>query len=188
MSESGPPPGLVRIARIGRSHGLHGAMRVQPESPVAVVVLRASDSVWVEGFGDTDVGYVGTHGRDILLELDRVRRVETAKRLVHAGIFVEAAIVDEARRAFDTRDDDPNDPYRWIGRRVEVAPNDGGTTDGNATDLGVVEAVDGSSLQPLLRVRGPAGELLLPAFAPYVRLGDASIVLVDPPEGLLDPS
>lgn len=178
MDASGPPPGHVRVARIGRSHGLNGAVRVQLEMPIGRDALQAADTVWIEGLGDVEVLHFGPHGRDFLLELDRVRRVETAKRLVHAAVFVSASLIDEARRADDERPDDPSDPQRWIGLPVRF----------DGSDLGTVEGLEGSPLQPLLRIRGSAGDLLLPAAAPYVRRGTAAIDLIDPPDGLLDPT
>lgn len=178
MDASGPPPGHVRVARIGRSHGLNGAVRVQVEVPFGVDALQASDTVWVEGLGDVEVLHFGPHGHDFLLELGRVRRVETAKRLVHAAVFVPDAVIEAVRRESDERPDDPADPQRWIGLPVRF----------ESRDLGSVEAIEGSPLQPLLRIRGASGDLLLPATAPYVRRSRDVIDLVDPPDGLLDPS
>lgn len=179
MDPSRPPAGYVAVARVGRSHGLAGAMRVRPHDAAGAEALTASSSLWIEGLGDATPVQLSVHGggAELLLRVDRVRRVETAKKLVHAEILVpgDALEAARARLAHDTSDDDP---HGWLGLPVRHQDR----------ELGRVDAVDGPALQPLLRVRGPQGELLLPARAPYVRHEDGVVRLVDPPDGLLDPS
>jgi ribosomal 30S subunit maturation factor RimM len=178
MDPSRPPPGTVAVARVGRSHGLAGAMRVRPFDAAGAEALAASTSVWIEGLGEATPLQASVHGGgDLLLRVDRVRRVETAKRLVHAEIRVASERLDAARSALDAVAD-ADDPRTWLGWPVLFGDD----------ELGRVDAVDGPGLQPLLRVRGPRGELLLPARAPYVRAGDGAVRLVDPPDGLLDPA
>ena len=169
---SRPPPGHRPVARIGRSHGLDGAMRVQPTGDLGaegLEALEAATSVWIDGLGDAQVVSFGPHGRDFLLRVDRVRRVETAKQLVHATVWapLPAAVPTDA---------DDGDLAALIGLPVRV---DGRT-------IGEIVGVEGPALQPLLRMRGPAGETFLPAAAPYVRTGPDGVDVVDPPPGLLD--
>jgi len=179
MDPSRPPPGYVAVARIGRSHGLAGAMRVRPDDAAGARALAASSSLWIEGLGQATPLQVSVHGSgggELLVRVDRVRRVETAKRLVHAEIRVPAEALTAARSAL-AEETDADDPRSWVGWPVLLGDE----------ELGRVDAVDGPALQPLLRVRGPRGEVLLPARAPYVLRGDGVVRLVDPPEGLLDP-
>lgn len=183
MDRSGPPPGHVRVARIGRSHGLAGAMHVRLEADASDTALSVATTVWIDDLGEAEIVHFGPHGRGHLLELDRVRRVETAKRLVHAGVYLPSEVLDAALREDDAAADvleetSGPDPKRWIGRPVR---HDG-------DEVGTVEDVLGSPLQPLLSVAGPAGRLLLPAHAPYVRADEDAIELIDPPAGLLDPA
>lgn len=166
---SRPPTGSRPIARIGRSHGLAGAFRVHSESDDAAAVLAAADLVWIDGLGEARVLSFVPHGRDWLLRVDRVRRVELAKRLVHALVHVVAPTGDA---------DAAPRPEAAVGRPVRV----GGRR------YGEVVAVEGTPLQPLLRVRGPDGERFLPAAAPYVRIGEDGVDVDDPPAGLLDAS
>lgn len=165
---SRPPSGHRPVARIGRSHGLDGAMRVHPVAGVGAEALQAAPAVWIDGLGETRVVSFGPHGREFLLRVDRVRRVETAKQLVHATVWApplaSAAETDDA------------DLTALIGRPVRV----------NGRTIGEVVGVEGPALQPLLRMRGPAGETFLPAAAPYVRTGPDGVDVVDPPPGLLD--
>ena len=183
MDRSGPPPGHVRVARIGRSHGLAGAMHVHLEASAAATALSDATTVWIDDLGPAQVVHFGPHGQGHLLEVDRVRRVETAKRLVHAGVHLPTQAIDAALRDDDAAADlleeayGP-DPRRWIGRPVR---HDG-------DEIGIVEDVIGSSLQPLLRVVGAGGAWLLPAQAPYVHADGGVIELIDPPDGLLDPA
>lgn len=174
---SRPPTGSRPVARIGRSHGLAGAFRVHPESDDAAAVLAAADHVWIDGLGEARVLSFVPHGRDWLLRVDRVRRVELAKRLVHAIVHAVAPARDGG---VDAGAGDPADrrPEAALGRPVRV--------DGRR--YGEVVAVEGTPLQPLLRVRGPDGERFLPAAAPYVRIGEDGVDVDDPPAGLLDAS
>jgi ribosomal 30S subunit maturation factor RimM len=154
-------------------------MRVRPYDAAGAEALAASTWLWIEGLGEAEPLALSVHGagNELLLRVDRVRRVETAKRLVHAAIHVPSEVLDAARAAL-ARDDLGDDPRRWVGLPVRA----------DGRELGRVDAVDGPALQPLLRVRGPQGEVLLPARAPYVRVEDGAVRLVDPPEGLLDPT
>lgn len=139
-------------------------MRVHPDDASGAEALAASSHVWVEGLGDSEVEGFGPHGAGYLLRLTRVRRVESAKRLVHARIWVEAGALAAA------------EPVAWVGLPVQL----------DGRELGTVEAVDGPAFQPLLRVRRPGGLLFLPANAPYVQLEPDVVRIVDPPEGLLE--
>ncbi len=145
-------------------------MRVHPEGDVGVETLQATSSVWIEGLGETRIVRFGPHGREFLLRVERVRRVETAKQLVHATVWAKPITPAPS----DTTND--MDLTTLIGRPVRS----GGRT------IGEIVGVEGAALQPLLRVRGPAGETFLPAAAPYVRTGPDGVDIVDPPPGLVD--
>lgn len=144
-------------------------MRVHPVGDVGADTLLASPSVWIDGLGETRVVSFGPHGREFLLRVDRVRRVETAKQLVHATVWAPPL-------ASPPEGTDDAALTALIGLPVRV---DGRT-------IGEIVGVEGPALQPLLRLRGPAGETFLPAAAPYVRTGPDGVDVVDPPPGLLD--
>jgi hypothetical protein len=171
---SRPPTGARPITRIGRSHGLAGAFRVHPESDDAAAVLAAAEQVWIDGLGEARVLSFVPHGRDWLLRVDRVRRVELAKRLVHA--HVHAVAPAGGGDAGAGAGDDAARPEAAVGRPVRV----------DGRPYGEVVALEGTPLQPLLRVRGPDGERFLPVAAPYVRVGEDGVDVDDPPAGLLD--
>jgi ribosomal 30S subunit maturation factor RimM len=179
VDPSRPPAGYVAVARVGRSHGLAGAMRVRPHDAAGAEALAASSSLWIEGLGEAVPQQLSVHGRgdELLLRVDRVRRVETAKKLVHAEIRVPRPALEAARTALE-REAGEDDPRGWVGLPVRHQDR----------ELGRIDAVDGPALQPLLHVQGPHGTLLLPARAPYVRHEGDAVHLVDPPDGLLDPA
>lgn len=148
-------------------------MRLHPEGDGGVEALqealRSASPIWIDGLGEASVASFGPHGRDYLLRVDRVRRVETAKQLVHATVWAQPVTPTPS----DTSD---IELAALIGRPVRV----------NGRTIGEIVGVEGAALQPLLRMRGPAGETFLPAAAPYVRTGPDGVDLVDPPPGLLD--
>lgn len=163
-----PPRELVEVARVGRSHGLEGAVRVHPRDDASLEALRAAERVWVEPLGELSVVDLRPHGAHWLLRMDRVRRVEVAKSLVHAGVFVDVR-------------DLPEEVAADLGRDATGLPV---WVDGER--YGEVVAVEGTPSQPILRVRGPHGQRLVPAAAAYVEVDDDAVRVTRPPPGLLD--
>lgn len=168
MDPSRPPPGARPVARLGRAHGLQGAVRVHPGDDADLAALRAAERVWIEGLGETRVLSVAAHGRSWLLRVDRLRDVEDARRRVHADVCV-----------LDPEDapDAAGGPPDLVGLPVVV--------DGRL--WGEVIEPAGAPANPLAVVRGPAGEATVPLAAPYVRVEDDRVAIDHPPEGLLDP-
>lgn len=169
MSDSAPPPGFLLLGEIGRSIGLDGAVRLHPRHDEAPSALEALDEVFVEGLGATTVEELRPHGRWWLLRLGRVRRVERARELAHARVWGERERLDGELVARLRRADPSGLPVLVDGR-----------------PWGEVLAREGDEPHPWLRVRGPAGEVLLPARAPYVRTEANEVRVDDPPPGLLD--
>lgn len=169
MSDPAPPPrGFVEVARLGRSHGLEGAVRVHPLDDAARDALAAAPSVWVDGLGDARVVELKAHGAHLLLRLDRLRRVEAAKELVHAAVRVDPVELPEEVAA--------GLAPGAVGLPVRV----------DGREHGEVVAIEGPAASPILRVRGPGGERLLPLAADYVTLHADRVEVRDPPPGLLD--
>ena len=172
-----PPEGLRPAARIGRRHGLRGAVRLHPFDDLAIAALHAAveggDPLWLDGVGEVRLEGFARHGDAWRARFDRVRTPERAADLVHATLWVPADD-DVAHGAPEATS---------VGRPVRLVRGDAAPE-----DVGVVEALEGGPTNPLLRVRVAGGALLLPRAAPYVREADDAVTLVDPPEGLLDPS
>lgn len=169
MTDAGSPPrGSVEVARLGRSHGLEGVVRVHPHDDASREALAAAGRVWVDGLGDAEVLGLKRHGPHLLLRLDRLRRVELAKALVHAAVHVDRGLLPDAIAAA-------------LGRDATGLPV---LVDGRP--YGRVRAVEGSEAAPLLRVDGPHGERLVPLAAEYVQRTDDAVIVTDPPPGLLE--
>lgn len=151
---------------MGRSHGLAGLVFVHPRDEAALAALAASDEVWVDGLGAAQVLELKAHGKGWLLRIDRVRRVELAKSLVHAAVRIDP-------RALPAGTAGPAPDLRGLPVLVDGRPY--GT---------VLERVEGP--QPLLRIDGPTGEVLVPASAPYVAVDADAVRVRDAPAGLLD--
>jgi ribosomal 30S subunit maturation factor RimM len=166
MDPSRPPPGSRAVARLGRVHGLRGAVRAHPYGEAELATLRAAERVWIEGLGEARVLSLAPHGRAWLLRVDRLRDVGAAQRRVHAEV-----------RVLDASPEPESGPDP-VGLPVEV--------DGRR--WGEVVALAGVPANPLAVVRGPRGEATLPLAAPYVRVEADRIVVDDPPEGLLEPT
>jgi ribosomal 30S subunit maturation factor RimM len=169
MDPSRPPPGARPVARLGRAHGLHGAVRVQPFTDADLAALRAAERVWIAGLGEARVLSLAAHGRGWLLRVDRLRDVDDARRRVHA----EVRVVDPVGSQ-----DETDGAHDLAGLPVEVDGRPWGEVVGRA----------GAPANPLAVVRGPAGDATLPLAAPYVQVEDDRIVVRDPPAGLLEPS
>lgn len=170
MNASDPPSGHVEVGRLGRSHGLAGLVHVHPRDEAALSALAAADEAWIDGLGPVRVLEVKPHGKGWLLRADRIRRVETAKALVHAAIRVDPASLPAAVAEVLS----PG----LAGRPVEV----------DGRPYGTVAELLADAPQPLLRIDGPAGEVLVPLNAPYVHVDESVVRIVDAPAGLLDES
>ncbi|MEX2501548.1 MAG: hypothetical protein WD336_04160 [Trueperaceae bacterium] len=172
------PEGTVTVGRVGRSHGLRGLFRVRIDHPHGAALLAGAERVWIDGLGEARVDAFVPHGRDWLLSVDRVRRIETAQRLLHADVRARVPASPSPGAADPVEDDDA---YPATVRTGVPVLHDGRT-------LGTVVATCGSPLQPLLRIalEGGTDERYLPAQAPYVQVHDDAVRLIDPPPGLLD--
>lgn len=156
------------MGRVGRSHGLDGAMRLLPENDAAIRALESALVVWIDGLGEARVLEFAPHGRHWLLRVDRIRRVESAKAHLHAAVRVDPATLPSEIAAAMAPD--------ATGLPVWV--------DGER--YGTVAAVEPGGANPLLIVRGPTGERPVPLRAPYVEVGPDAVRLHDPPPGLLE--
>ena len=156
------------MARLGRSHGLAGLVHVHPHDEASLAALAAAEEAWIDGLGEVRLLELKPHGSRWLLRTDRIRRVETAKEFVHAAVRVDpGALPPDVAAALETG---------TAGRPVLL----------DGSPYGTLLDVVGSEAQPLLRIEGPNGEVLVPATAPYVTLHDHEVRLDDPPAGLLD--
>jgi ribosomal 30S subunit maturation factor RimM len=169
--DEAPPPGWVRLGRLGRPFQLQGALHLQSSGPAADTVVRelagAGAQVWLSGIGRIRLREVWRARGGVAVAFQGVYSPERAREHVHRELWVEPGAV---------RDEDDGVGVEFLdGAEVRV--------DGQPYGR-VVEVVLGA--QDLLVVEGPHGRRWVPWGAPYVTWDGTSVDVVDPPAGLLD--
>lgn len=164
----------VVVGRIGRPHGIRGAVTVEPRTdepderfaPDAVLLPQSGASPLV-------VRHSQWHSGRLLVEFDGVDDRNQAEAL--------RGTILEVERSDDARPDDPEEFYDSALLGCEVV-----TVSGEA--LGEVTEVAHLPAQDLLVVAREGGELLVPFVSEIVPSVDLEgrVITVDPPEGLLD--
>jgi 16S rRNA processing protein RimM len=167
-------PALVIVGRVVKPHGVRGEMRVDPETdfPDRLVGLREAHLV--------------LDGRPTPVTMETVRRTGE-------GFLVKIAGIDR-----------PEDAGKWRGALLAVAREDAAVlpegryyifdvmgmtavTDAGQA-LGVIDEVIRTPANDVFVIRGPRGEILVPAIASVVLAvdGAARRVVIHPLPGLLD--
>jgi 16S rRNA processing protein RimM len=167
-----PREGFTAVGRVARPHGLRGELRVAAFSPEAPN-LRAGRHLWLGGNEVT---------------LTASRRATDSWIVVVAGISSRSAAERFAGHLFEAPDgevaresDDSYFVHELIGLRV--------ITD-TGEELGEVVEVLQPGANDVYVVRGPRGEVLLPAVAEVVSRIDlpVGVMTITPLPGLLDGS
>ncbi|SON62508.1 Ribosome maturation factor RimM [Mycobacterium simulans] len=171
------------VGRVVKAHGINGEIVVEvrtddPDNRFAPgTTLRAKRFRGADQEGDNERGYVvdsaRDHGARLLVRLVGVTDRDAADAL-RGSLFVidsdELPPIDEPDTFYD---------HQLEGLRVR-------TTVGQ--DIGVVAEVLHTAAGELLAVKRDAGEVLVPfvsAIVTTVSLDDG-VLVIDPPEGLLD--
>ena len=174
-----PPPGWLRLGRLGRPFQLHGALRLHGSGPAAEGVVlelaRAGATVWLSGAGPTRLREGRRVGGGVVVAFQGAYSPERARAHVHRELWAEPAAVAAARAAGGA-EAEPDVVLELLeGAAVRV--------DGVAYGT-VARVVAGA--QDLLLVDGPDGPRWVPWAAPYVRWDGTVLDIDDPPPGLLD--
>ncbi len=165
----------VVVGRIGRPHGVRGEVTVEVRTddpdlrfaPGAVLRTEPTDR------GPLTIAACRWHREVLLLAIDGVESREAAEELRNTELHVPVADLPAL--------EDPNVYYdhQLVGLTARLP---------DGTELGTVSAVrhEGADLLVVRRVEG--GELLVPFVTAIVPTVDVpgGVVVVDPPEGLLD--
>lgn len=175
-NDATPPSDWHYLGKLGRSFQLTGGVRFYPAGELEADAVRRVDRVFVTGLGEARVREVRAHSGDLLVWLSRVRTREQARALANAGVYADPAELPEAPEDAFYLDD-------LIGVPVVLIHDAGSPAE---VDLGEVADVIPTPGQDLLLVAGPRGEVLLPLQAPYVEFDGERLLVIDPPEGLLD--
>ena len=167
------PPEFHYLGKLGRAYQLEGGVRFYPAGALEADALDTLDEVFVEGLGPSRIREVRVQGGVPVLYLARVRTREQARAVVNAGVYADPASLPEPDDAIYVDD--------LIG--LPIALHRG---EDPPAPLGDVSDVLSTAGHDVLVVRGPQGEHLIPLDAPYVEIAADGVLLVDPPEGLLD--
>jgi 16S rRNA processing protein RimM len=165
-----PPDGFILLGRLGKTFGLKGALHFRPLGEAEAEAILGLDEVFVAGLGLTAIREVRPHGPGIVVTFPSARSPESARKLVNSDVYAHADSLPT---------DDGAAPYLGALRGLPVLLA--------GRPLGTVANVIGPVGAELLAVERPdGGELLLPLQAPYVQVSRDSILVVDPPGGLID--
>ncbi len=169
------PDDTVVVGRIGRPHGVRGEVTVEVRTddpdlrfaPGAVLRTEPADR------GPLTIAGRRWHREVLLLAIDGVESREAAEELRNTELHVPVAELPALE------DPDVFYDHQLVGLAARLP---------DGTELGTVSAVrhEGAELLVVRRVDG--GELLVPFVTAIVPTVDVTggLVVVDPPEGLLD--
>jgi 16S rRNA processing protein RimM len=173
--DASTPPDTVVVGRIGRPHGVRGEVTVEVRTddpddrfvPGAVLLTEPAAR------GPLTVAGVRWHREVLLLTVTGVESREAAEELRDTELHVPVADLPELE------DPDAYYDHQLVGLAARL-------TDGSA--LGTVTAVRHEGADLLVVARDGGRELLVPFVAAIVPTVDLAggVVVVDPPEGLLD--
>jgi 16S rRNA processing protein RimM len=174
-SADGNSEGWVAIARVARPWGRRGEVvaEILTDFPL---LFESRRRVFLEGFaGPMIVESARLHQGRVVLKFSGTDSISQAERWRGRNVFVPS----EERVAL------PSEHYYHsdlCGARVARETADGLET------VGVVETVEETGGVDLLRVRTREGEALIPLAQDICKRIDtaAKIIVVDPPEGLLE--
>jgi 16S rRNA processing protein RimM len=165
-----PPAGFVLLGRLGKTFGLEGALHFRPLGPAEAEAILDLDKLFVAGLGHTVVREARRHGSGVVVSFPAATSPERAKTLVNAEVYAPRAALPE---------DDERAHYVDVLRGLPVLLG--------GRPFGIVEDVIGVAGAELLVVERPDGaEVLLPLRAPYVQASGDSVLVDDPPPGLID--
>lgn len=177
-NDATPPADWHYLGKLGRAFQLTGGLRFYPAGELEADAVTRLGRVFVTGLGEARVREVRPHGGDLVVWLSRARTREQAQALANAEVYADPVDLPEA----------PEDAF-YLDDLLGVSAvlmNDSGSSP--AVDLGEVVDVLATAGQDLLVVAGPRGQVLLPLQAPYVEFDGVRVLVIDPPEGLLDAS
>jgi|FLYL01.1.fsa_nt_gi 16S rRNA processing protein RimM len=170
MPEGDDPilPGHVAVARILGAWGVRGDVRVEPLAPAAV--LRRGRRVRIAG-RETVILAAGPAGRHLRLRLEGIRSRAAAAALRGSYLQVPEGSLDPLPEGHYYR-------FQLSGLRVIAA---------DGRDLGEVSDVLSTAESDVLVVRGPLGEVLIPATEEVIRSIDlaARTLVIEAVPGLL---
>lgn len=180
-SGDGPPVADRVVGRVVKAHGLRGELAVDPSTDHPSIRFAPGAVLRVEGGrpgapAQLTIDAARRHGERYLVSASEVADRDAAERLQSARLMAPP-VSDEA-----PGDPDEFEDHQLEGLRVQMV---------DGTPVGTVAEVLHGAGGELLAIGRPDGDEVL---VPFVRAivtdvdVDAGRVVLDPPEGLLDPS
>jgi len=173
--QPGPDPDLIRIGRIGGTHGLRGGLKFRPDDPDSTSLASLKRI------------FIGRDGSPVEYRLAEVARVNPRyMRIMLEGLTdVNAAEKLRGAEVFAARSDlpelAPGEFYYFEAVGCEVR-----TTDGRI--IGHIESAFFSGAHDVWVVKADGAEFLIPVIEDVVRSIDldARLVMIEPIPGLLE--
>jgi 16S rRNA processing protein RimM len=166
---------LVLIGKVTATHGIRGQLRVVSFSGEAESILSQRRLILKGPNHESetfDVANSSAHGKRVLISLKSLEDINKVEYLVGREIYVERGQLPEL----------PEGEYYWfdlIGLKVYTVQGE---------YLGMLSEIMATGSNDIYIIRNGEKEYLVPAIEDVVTDIDlnASVIMVDPPEGLLD--
>lgn len=167
-----PREGYVAVGRVARPWGLRGDLKVDPLTDFPEERFAPDASLWLDGV-ERMVEHARSQKGALYVKLTGIDDVTAAE--AYRGLLLE---VPES--SLPPLDEDEYYHHQLVGLRAVTADGD---------ELGLVAEVLSTGGNPVLLVRGPAGEAALPFIDDVVKAVDldAGTLIVELMEGLLSP-
>lgn len=167
--------GMAVVGRIARSHGIRGAVVIDPETDFPESRFACGREVFVQVGGAITALRVRDarmqRGR-VVVGFDQVGSIEAAERIVGRELRIPISWLERLPAATYYR-------HELVGCEVETVRGD---------RLGVVRAVEGDANGSRLVVETLRGDVLVPLAAAICSTIDPSArrIVIDPPDGLVE--
>jgi len=166
--------GLFEVGVVAGTHGLRGDLRVRPFTADSASLLAAREVFFRLADGEV-VSHVPVravmHKGNVLLRLEGLESIEAVRPLLGSSVLMDFADLEELSE----------EEYYWFELEGLTV------IDGTRGELGTLIDVFSTAAHDVYVVRGPFGEVLIPAVAEFIREIDreGGWLKVDLPEGLV---
>jgi len=165
---------LLRVGTVTGTHGLRGDLKVRPATSGSAALLEAGEVLLEPSVGAPSWRRpvrATAHKGFILLRFEGLESIEAVQPLVGSSVSMRLEDLPEL----------PEDEHYWYELEGMTV------VDCRRGELGVLEEMFSTAAHDIYVVRGPFGEVLIPAVAEFVVEVDRELrrMLVDLPDGLV---
>jgi 16S rRNA processing protein RimM len=170
------PDELCLLGMVTGTHGLRGELKIRPLSADSDALLQAEE-LFLRRTGETvccKPSKVSVHKGNLLLRLEGFSDIDAVLPFVGCEVLMRYGDLPELS----------DDEFYWfelVGMRV---------TDQTGSELGILEDLFTTAAHDIYVVRGPFGEILIPAVDEFIVQIDreGKHLLVDLPQGMIPES